>query len=376
MGIKIGVLTETIAHERRVAMVPKVAKALQQQGITLLLQSGCGEAAGYPDNAYEAVEFSDDVDTLLASIDVLFCVQMPPESVRRKLKPNTLLIGALNPTYHTEEIAQLNTAKINSFSLELIPRITRAQAMDILSSQATVAGYQAALIAASLLPTLFPMLTTAAGTIRPARTLIIGAGVAGLQAIATCQRLGAIVSAYDIRPAAREQVQSLGAKMVDTGVTADGSGGYARALTAEETQRQRDVLASHLTKADVVISTAAIPGKPAPKIIDRAMVEGMQAGSVIVDIAAETSGNCELTQAGETILHHGVTIAGPVNLAASKPRSASDMYAKNLANFLQLFIDETGQLHYNFGDEIVAQSVLTYNGQLASELTATLGETS
>jgi NAD(P) transhydrogenase subunit alpha len=234
--------------------------------------------------------------------------------------------------------------------------------MDVLSSQASIAGYKAVLIAANLIGQFFPMLTTAAGTIRPVKALVIGAGVAGLQAIATARRLGAIVHAYDIRPEAREQVESLGAKMIDTGVDARGEGGYARELTDAEKQQQADKLAEHFSKVDVVITTAAIPGRPAPKIISQAMVERMPTGSVIVDIAAESGGNCALTQAGNTIQHQGVTISGPCNLGSSMARDASDMYARNVFNFLQLLLTD-GKIHLNWEDDILAASVLTHDGE-------------
>jgi NAD(P) transhydrogenase subunit alpha len=247
--------------------------------------------------------------------------------------------------------------------MELVPRISRAQSMDVLSSQATVAGYEAVLRAAGLAPRLFPMLTTAAGTLRPSTVVVIGAGVAGLQAIATARRLGARVEAYDIRAAAREQVESLGAKMIDTGVNAQGEGGYARELTDAEKQQQAAKLAEHLARCDVVISTAAIPGRPAPKIISREMVEGMSAGAVIVDLAAESGGNCELTEPGKTQRHKGVTIDGPLNLASMAAIHASEMYSKNLLNLLDLMVQD-GQVTINRDDEVVAGCLLTHGGEL------------
>jgi len=253
--------------------------------------------------------------------------------------------------------------RITSFSLELIPRISRAQSMDVLSSQASVAGYKAVLIAANMTGHFFPMLTTAAGTIRPIQVLVIGAGVAGLQAIATARRLGAMVEAYDIRPEAREQVESLGAKMVKLEINAGGAGGYARELTAEEQQQEKSILARHVSKADIIITTAAIPGKAAPKIITQAMMQQMKQGSVIVDLAAESGGNCELTQAGNTVNVGGVLLVGAVNLPSQMARDASDLYARNMINFLGIFLDDHGQINLNWDDEILTKSVLTHAGQ-------------
>jgi NAD(P) transhydrogenase subunit alpha len=253
--------------------------------------------------------------------------------------------------------------------VELIPRISRAQSMDALSSQAAIAGYKAVLIAGMHLPKFFPMLTTAAGTIRPSQVLVIGAGVAGLQAIATARRLGAVVEAYDVRSATREQVKSLGAKFVETGVSADGAGGYARELTAEEKAKQQEALDARIAAADAVVTTAAVPGRPAPKIISRGAVERMRPGSVVVDIAAEQGGNCELTRAGETVNHNGVNIVGPVNLPASLAYNASEMYSRNLLNFLKPALDK-GELKIDWNDEVFAQSCLTHDGVVKHEPTA------
>jgi NAD(P) transhydrogenase subunit alpha len=258
---------------------------------------------------------------------------------------------------------------ITSFAMELVPRISRAQSMDALSSQAAIAGYKAVLIAANQLQKFLPMLTTAAGTIRPAQVLVIGAGVAGLQAIATARRLGAVVEAYDVRSATREQVKSLGAKFVDTGVSAEGSGGYARELTAEEKAAQQEVLDSRIAAADAVITTASVPGRPAPKIISRAAVERMRAGSVVVDVAAEQGGNCELTRAGEVIEHQGVSIVGAVNLPATLAYNASEMYSRNLLNFLKPAL-HNGELKIDWSDEVFAQACLTTGGEIKHQPTA------
>jgi NAD(P) transhydrogenase subunit alpha len=272
-----------------------------------------------------------------------------------------------------DQVRALRDRKLTSFAMEFIPRISRAQSMDALSSQAAIAGYKAVLIAANTLDKFMPMLTTAAGTIRPATVLVIGAGVAGLQAIATARRLGAIVEAYDVRSATREQVKSLGAKFVDVGVSAEGSGGYARELTAEEKAKQQEVLDARIAASDAVITTASVPGRRAPLIVSRAAVERMKAGAVIIDIAAEQGGNCELTRAGETVQHGGVKIIGPVNLASTLAYNASEMYARNILNFLRPAIDK-GELKIDWTDEVFAQSCLTHDGVVRHEATrAALG---
>jgi NAD(P) transhydrogenase subunit alpha len=277
------------------------------------------------------------------------------------------------PHKEPERVAKMRDLGVTSLAMELVPRISRAQSMDALSSQAAVAGYKAALMAASLTGRFFPMLTTAAGTIRPAKVLVIGAGVAGLQAIATARRLGAMVEAYDVRAATKEQVESLGAKFVDMEIKAEGEGGYARDLTEEEKQRQQEILAQHVAQADAVITTAAIPGRPAPRIIPTAMVEGMKPGSVIVDLAAEGGGNCELTRPGEEVDHQAVTIYGPLNVPSMLPVHASEMYAKNLFNLLALMIQD-GNLSPDWDDEVLAGSTLTRDGEIKHEPTRKLVE--
>jgi len=272
------------------------------------------------------------------------------------------------PHKNADMIKTLCDRKITSLAMELVPRITRAQSMDALSSQASLAGYMGVLMGAQLASVFFPMLTTAAGTIRPAKVLVIGAGVAGLQAIATAKRLGALVEAFDVRSATREQVESLGGKFIDTGVSAEGEGGYARELTDEEKQQQQEVLAKHIAQADVIISTAAIPGRPSPKIISEAMVKDMKVGAVIVDLASEGGGNCELTQPGETVEYQGrVTIHGPLNVPSELPVHASEMYAKNLFNLVSPFITEDGGLELDFEDEVIAGCVLTHGGEIKAE---------
>ncbi|MBT8145536.1 MAG: NAD(P) transhydrogenase subunit alpha, partial [Gammaproteobacteria bacterium] len=279
------------------------------------------------------------------------------------LKEGSVLIGYLNPFSELERFDKLAGKNISAFSMEMVPRISRAQAMDALSSQAAIAGYKAVLMAANLLGKFFPMLTTAVGTVRPSKVLIIGAGVAGLQAIATARRLGAIVEGYDVRAAVKEQVESLGAKFVDVGIKAEGSGGYARELTDEEKQQQQDILAQHIAAADVVVTTAAIPGRPSPRIVTTAMVEAMRGGSVILDLAAEGGGNCELTRAGETVIHNHVKISGPINVPSTVSNHASELYAKNLLNFLELLIQE-GQININLEDEVLNDSLLTHAGKI------------
>ena len=279
------------------------------------------------------------------------------------MKPGAILVGLLAPQADPDRVDALCASKVSAFSLERLPRTTRAQAMDVLSSQAGMAGYKAVLIAAQLAPRFFPMLTTAAGTIRPSKVLIVGAGVAGLQAIATARRLGAQVEGFDVRPETREQIESLGGKFLDLGVSAKGEGGYARELTADERAEQQRRLAEHIKSVDVIVTTAAVPGRPAPKIITADMVSGMKAGSVIVDLAAETGGNCELTQPGANIEVGGVLVAGPLNLASMGALHASEMYARNVFNFLSLMLDKQGQLTLDWNDELIAKTCLAHAGE-------------
>jgi NAD(P) transhydrogenase subunit alpha len=367
MPVIVGVLAETAAHETRVAVVPEIASKLKAAGARVLMQPGAGAAAHFPDNLYADAEFADSA-AILAQADVLLTVQPPSLAEVAALKPGTVVIGFMQAYARPELVRALKDKRITSFAMELVPRISRAQSMDALSSQAAVAGYKAALIAANTLEKFFPMLTTAAGTIRPASVLVIGAGVAGLQAIATAKRLGAVVEAYDVRSATRDQIKSLGAKFVETGVSAEGAGGYARELTADEKAKQQEVLDARVAASDVVISTASVPGRAAPRIIGKAAVERMKAGAVIVDLAAEQGGNCELTRAGETVLHGGVKIVGPVNLPASLPYHASEMYARNLFNLLKPALPK-GELVIDWTDEVFAGAVLTHDGQIKHEAT-------
>jgi NAD(P) transhydrogenase subunit alpha len=368
MAVTIGALREIAPQESRVSLVPEVAEKFAKDGARLLLQRGAGERARFPDALYKSVSWAQAAAEVLSTADVLLTVQPLTLEQIAQLKSGAVVVGFMQPHARSAEVAALKARGLTSFAMELVPRISRAQSMDALSSQAAIAGYKAVLIAASELQKFMPMLTTAAGTIRPAQVLVIGAGVAGLQAIATARRLGAVVEGYDVRAATREQVKSLGAKFVETGVSAEGAGGYARELTAEERAQQQQVLEARIAAADAVITTAAVPGRVAPKIISRAAVERMRAGSVVVDIAAEQGGNCELTRAGEVLEHQGVRIAGPLNLPASLAYNASEMYARNLYNFLKPALVQ-GALAIDWNDEVFAQSCLTHDGTVRHEPT-------
>jgi NAD(P) transhydrogenase subunit alpha len=335
--MRIAVLRETGAAERRVALVPDGVGRLVRAGHQVQLEQGAGQSAGFPDELYAAqgAAIFPTADDATAGADVLAAVALPPGAILATLTPGAVVIGFLDPA-SGEAVAALSEHGLTGFAMELVPRTTKAQSMDALSSQATVAGYKAVLLGANALPRFLPMLTTAAGTITPARAFVVGAGVAGLQAIATARRLGAIVSAFDVRPVVKEQVESLGASFLEVAsVAAEGEGGYARELAADQQRRVADAVAGHITDMDLVVTTAAIPGKPAPRIITAAMVRSMRAGSVIVDLAAESGGNCELTRAGETVVEQEVTILGPVNIAATLPYHASQMYSRNVQTFLE-----------------------------------------
>ncbi|MDE2272500.1 MAG: NAD(P) transhydrogenase subunit alpha [Xanthomonadaceae bacterium] len=362
MPITIAALRESVDGERRVAITPETAKKYASRGMRVMLEHGAGEKAGFPDATYAGVEFGE-VRGVAAAADVLLCVQPPANDRVAAMRSGAALIGQLRPHAAADRLAGYAQRKLAAFSLELLPRNTRAQAMDVLSSQAAIAGYRAMLIAAEAAPKFFPMLTTAAGTLRPSRVLVIGAGVAGLQAIATARRLGAMVEGFDVRPETREQIESLGAKFLDLGVNAAGEGGYARELTAEERAAQQARLAEHVKTVDVVVTTAAVPGRPSPKIMPLSMVDGMKAGAVIVDLAAEGGGNCEATRPGERIERHGVTVIGPLNLASGAPLHASEMYARNLANFSELVIAD-GVWKPDFDDELVAKTCVARDGDV------------
>jgi NAD(P) transhydrogenase subunit alpha len=358
--MRVAVPRETAAGEHRVALVPETVSKLTTAGFDVRVARGAGEAAGFPDADYEAAgaEIVDE-KAIAAGAEAVVRVARPSAEEVADLSSGTVLVGFLQPLTDTEGIARLRDRGVLAFAMESIPRITRAQSMDALSSQATVAGYKGVLLAADRIPKLFPMLMTAAGTIAPVRALVVGAGVAGLQAIATARRLGAVVSGFDVRPAVKEQVESLGAAFLDLGVrTEETEGGYARELTTEEQREQQEALAERIPDFDVVITTAAVPGRPAPKLIPASAVERMRPGSVIVDLAAEAGGNCELTVPGEVVRHGGVTIDGTTNLPSLMAFHASQLYSRNVAALLQHLAPE-GELELDWTDEITAGACVT-----------------
>ena len=372
----VGVPRETYPDEQRVALVPAAVPLLAKTGLELLVEQGAGVSAGFPDAAYEEQggRVAPDRKQLISSADVLLYVRglgANPDAGRADLelmRPGQLVVGLLDPLGVPKAAQELADKGVNAFALEMLPRISRAQPMDVLSSMATVAGYKAALMAAEALPRMFPMMITAAGTVTPARVFVVGAGVAGLQAIATSRRLGAVVQSYDVRPAVKEQVESLGARFLDLELQteeAETAGGYARAMGDEFYNRQREMMAQVVTDSDVVITTAAVPGGKAPVLVTREMVQGMRAGSVIVDLAAEDGGNCALTRPGESVEADGVTILGPLNLPSTVPYHASQMYARNVAAFLQNMVKD-GELRLNMEDQIVGDSLLTHRGEVVN----------
>ena len=365
MPIKLAVPRETAPGERRVAMEPGTVRRLVQAGAEVLIQKGAGLKAYYPDEAFAeaGAQIVATAPALRKEADLLLKVQAPTVQDVKGLREGAVIIATVHAHRHPELLAVLCERRITCFAMELIPRISRAQSMDVLSSQASVTGYKAAIMGADLASRFFPMLTTAAGTIRPATVLVIGAGVAGLQAIATARRLGAIVQGYDVRPATKEQVESLGAKFIELSIKAEGEGGYARELSDEEKAKQAEELAAYIAKVDVLITTAAIPGRPSPKIITEAMVAGMKPGSVIIDLAAEGGGNCVLSVPGKKIEHQGVIIHAPLNVPSQLPLHASEMYAKNLFNFLQPMLKD-GEFAPDYEDEVVAKSLLTRDGEI------------
>jgi NAD(P) transhydrogenase subunit alpha len=367
LGLISGVLKETLPGERRVAVTPSALSVLAKAGVEVLVERDAGLEPGFLDTEYAAKGAVTGLtaDEVRSRAEVLLQVRVPEQP--DGLKRGTIVIGFCDPLTDPELVARYAKAGVTLFSMEFIPRTTRAQSMDALSSMASIAGYKAVLLAANALPRLFPMMTTAAGTAPPARVLVMGAGVAGLQAIATSRRLGAVVSGYDVRAAVKEQIESLGAKFVniELGVKGEGEGGYARALDEDAIRRQREQMAIVLKDQDVVITTAAVPGKKAPLLVTREMVHAMAPGSVIVDLAAERGGNCELTKAGETVIEQGVSILGPVNLPASVPHYASQMYARNIVTFLKNMV-KNGQLNIDTNDEIVRETLLARDGDVVN----------
>jgi NAD(P) transhydrogenase subunit alpha len=374
MPVRIAVPREVSPGEKRVALTPDVVKGLTKSGVEVGVEVGAGSGSRYPDDAYAAAGalMLTSRKELFGLAQVVLKVQPPTPEESAMMKPGTVLVALVNASRNLESVAKMRDAKLTTFALELLPRITRAQSMDVLSSQATVAGYRCVLIGAGLCPKFFPMLTTAAGTIRPATVLVLGAGVAGLMAIATAKRLGAVVTAYDVRRAAGEQVRSLGARFLELQINAEGTGGYARELTDDEKKQEQAMLAKAIGEADVVITTAAIPGRRAPLLVRKEMVATMRPGAVVVDLAAESGGNCELTKPGENVDVGGVTVAGPLNLPSQEPLSASQMYAKNLESFLTLLITKDKTLTTDFSDEILAASLLTKDGAITHQPTADL----
>jgi NAD(P) transhydrogenase subunit alpha len=364
--MKVSVPKETAAGERRVALVPELVARLAKSGIESVVESGAGDGAHHSDAAY--VEAGASIGDGFSG-DVVAKVSPPSAEEIGRMPEGRALVGFLQPLTAADTVRALADAGVTSFAMEAIPRITRAQSMDALSSQATVTGYLAALIAARELPRFFPMLTTAAGTVRPARVLVLGAGVAGLQGIATARRLGAAVQAFDVRSAVKEQIESLGARFLelDMGLDdAEAAGGYARPLTEGEQGRQRELLAEAIGQMDAVICTAAVPGRPAPLLVTEQAVRNMKPGSVVVDLAAETGGNCELTEPGETVVRDEVTIIGPLGLASSMADHASSLYARNVQALLELMVAD-GELSLDFDDEILAGACITRDGRIVHE---------
>ena len=370
--MQIGVPTETVPGERRVALVPETVGRIAKAGSSVLVQRGAGSAASFTDDAYEAAgaTIAADAAEVYAKSEFIAKVARPTDAELALMRPGQTLLAFLAPLGDPQSVEKYAAAKITALSMDAIPRTTRAQSMDALSSQANIAGYKAVLIAATELPHFFPMLTTAAGTIRPSKAFVLGAGVAGLQAIATARRLGAVVSGFDTRAVVKEQVQSLGATFLelDLGVDAAGAGGYAKALTPEQEAKQQQLLADYIHGMDVVITTAAVPGRRAPVLIIEEAVSGMKPGSVIVDLAAETGGNCALTEPGQVVRKHDVTIVGTTNIPSTMPNDASQLYARNIFALLAL-IAKDGVLNLDLSDEIIAGTTLVKDGEIVHEPT-------
>lgn len=372
--MKICVAKETLDGETRVAITPKSVKALIKNGFEVVVEKGAGVGSFYKDSDYEAAGATTaDTKTVYSSGDLLVKIQKPTDSEIDMMKEGIAFIALYFPLVNTDTTKKLASKKVNSFALDSIPRTTLAQAMDVLSSMSTVAGYKAVLLAATELPKFFPMLMTAAGTVAPAKVLVLGAGVAGLQACAVAKKLGGVVEAFDQRPAVKDQVKSLGAKFIEvpTEESAETEGGYAKELSDDYKKKQAELIAKHVKKSDVVITTALIPGKPAPVLIPEDMVKDMKEGAVIVDLAAEFGGNCPLTESGKIVVKHGVKLIGTTNLPATMPADASDMFSKNVENFINHLTkkgeDDKVALEYNLEDEITKGSLITHNGTIVDE---------
>jgi len=366
MFVNVAVLKETRAHERRVALVPAVAPRLIKLGAKLHMQTGAGDDAELPDTAYGDVAFVADAKSLVAGADVVLCIQPPAVEVVNEMQEGAILLSFIYADHEKALIRALLARKITCFAMERIPRISRAQAMDALSSQSALAGYYAVQLGATHMNRVLPKMTTAGGTLGPAKVLVMGLGVAGLEAVATAQRLGAAVEGYDVRPATAEQAHSLGATFVETGVDARGTGGYARALTPEEKSKVDAVLTKHIQGSDLIVTTASIPGKPSPKLISKAQVAGMKAGAVIVDLSAEGGGNCDDTVPGKTANIGNVTIVAPLNVPALLADDASNLYSHNQLNFLELILKDN-IIQIDWTDEVLNKTVLTHAGAMYDE---------
>jgi len=369
MPVKIAVLKETRPNERRVALVPAVADKLVKLGAEIHMQSDAGKAVKLPDSAFKGVTFAANPQGLVSDADIVVSVQPPSPDVVGAMKEGAVLLSFIYAHKEVELVKLLRDRKITCLAMELVPRITRAQAMDALSSQAALAGYYGALLGATSIARMMPMTTFATGSIRPGTVLVMGVGVAGLSAIATARRIGAKVEGYDVRPEVKEQVESLGAKFIDTGVDARGQGGYARELTQEEKDKIAAVVTKHIQAADIIITTAAIPGRPSPKLISKAQIDGMKSGSVIIDLAAEGGGNTEYTQPGETVTVGQTTIVAPLNVPSLLGEHASELYAKNQYNLIELFLKDKA-INIDWSDEVLAKSCLTHAGEIKNEAAA------
>ncbi len=369
--MKVAVVKEPRPGEARVALVPQGVKALAKAGLDVHVEAGAGAAAGAPDDAYReaGATVAGSAGEVLGGAGLVLHVNPPDEALIGSLDRGTILVSFLDPLGSPDRSVALAERGVTAISMEMVPRITRAQSMDALSSQATVAGYKAVLVGAGQLPKFLPMFTTAAGTIRPGKALVLGAGVAGLQAIATARRLGAVVEAFDVRPAVKEQVESLGATFLEAEeeVTAEGEGGYATELSEDQHEKELELIASAISGADLVITTAQIPGRPAPLLVTDEMLASMQPGSVVVDLASESGGNCSATKSGETAVAHGVTVIGPVNIPSTIPVHASQMYSKNVVTLVGEFLDEEGALALDFENDVIGPATVTHGGSIRSE---------
>ncbi|EHH67203.1 NAD(P) transhydrogenase subunit alpha [Gluconobacter morbifer] len=368
MAVKIAVLKEKDeGGERRVALIPQVAGRLAGLDVSFSMENGAGLASSYPDELYKGVTLSPDRNAVVSDADIVLAVQPPALDVVGAMKPGAILISFIYGRNHPDLVKALRDRKITTFAMELVPRISRAQAMDALSSQATLAGYYSVLLGSVNMPKILPMMTTAVGSLRAAQVLVMGLGVAGLQALATAKRLGAITEGYDVRPETKEEAQSLGAKFVDTGVDATGKGGYARELTDEEKQKVRKALSDHIARSDLIVTTAAVPGKRAPRLIDAEQIKAMKPGAVIVDLGAEGGGNCEGTVTGQTVQVGPTKIIGPVNVPSMLAEQASELYSKNIMHLLQAIVTKDKGITLDFTDDVISGTCLTHDGYITND---------